>query len=82
MTSGGLAESPVAPEESDPISGSEVGNGALPVVGLLRGTCSRVKALRPSNRQRNGLGKAADEEDREERRDQMSKGGEVDQFHE
>jgi hypothetical protein len=28
------------------------------------------------------LGKAADEEDREERRNQMSKGGEVDQFHE
>jgi len=38
VTSGGLAGSPVAPEESGPISGSEVGNGALPVVGLLRGT--------------------------------------------
>src|SRR5713101_9943832 len=37
VTSGGLAGSPVAPEESDPISASEVGNGALPVVGLLRG---------------------------------------------
>src|SRR6266478_4532114 len=36
VTSGGLAGSPVAPEESDPISGSEVGSGALPVVGLLR----------------------------------------------
>jgi hypothetical protein len=38
VTSGGLAGSSVAPEESDPISGSEVGNGTLPVVGLLRGT--------------------------------------------
>ena len=41
-----------------------------------------LQFLRPSNRQRNGLGKAADEEDREERGNQISKGGEVEQFDE
>ena len=38
VTSGGLAGSPGGAGVSRPISESEVGNGALPVVGLLRGT--------------------------------------------
>ena len=82
VTSGGLAESPGGTGVSGPISKSEVASDALPVDGRLRSTTSAAKTARPRNRQRNELGKAAGEDGWEERGSQMSKGGEVDQFHE
>ena len=45
VTSGGLAESPAGFGVSDPISESEVGSEALPVVGLPNNTSSTVKAV-------------------------------------
>ena len=82
MTSGELAESPGGTGVSRPISESEVASDALSVDGRLCSTTSAVKAARPGNRRPDGSGKAADEGGWEEKGDQMSKGGEVDQFHE
>src|SRR5487761_2620444 len=61
VTSGGLVQSPGGTGESEPISESEVVSDAVLVVGRPRGTRSTVKAVRPSNRQRSGLGKAVGE---------------------
>ena len=44
VTSGGLARSPGGTGGREPISESEVANGAVPVVGRLRSTLSAVKA--------------------------------------
>ena len=43
---------------------------------------AQAKAGRPGNGRRSGPEKGADEDGWEERGNQMSKGGEVDQFHE
>ena len=67
VTSGGLVQSPGGTGESEPISESEVVSDAVLVVGRPRGTRSTVKAVRPSNRQRSGLGKAVGEGGWEER---------------
>jgi len=67
---------------SDPISESEMGSGALSVVGLLRSTRSMAKVSDRAIGNRRGLGKAAGEGCWREKGNQTSKGGEVDQFHE
>jgi len=82
VTSGGLAGFPGGTGISRPISESEVASDAPSVDGRLCSTTSAVKAASPGNRRRKWPGKAAGEGGWEERGSQMSKGGEVDQFHE
>ena len=83
MTSGGLAESPGGTGVSRPISESEVASYALSVDGRLCSTTSAAKSrVTGQDGGGSGPGKAAGEDGWEERENQMSKGGEVDQFHE
>jgi hypothetical protein len=82
VTSGGLTESPDGTGVNRPISESEVASEALSVGGRLCSTTSAVKIAGPGNRRPDGSGKAAGEGSWEERGNQMSKGGEVDQFRE
>jgi hypothetical protein len=78
VTSGGLAGSPGGTGVSKLISEIEMASDALSVDGRLFSTTSAAKAARPGNGGGSGPGKAAGEGGREEREDQMSKGGEVD----
>ena len=75
MTSGGLAESPGGTGVSGPISAREVASDGLSVVGRLKNT---YKAWRKSRDRatgdRTGSGKAAGDDGREEKGNQMSKG--------
>jgi hypothetical protein len=82
VTSGGLTGSPGGTGASGPISESEVASDAVSVDGRLCSTTSAAKAAWPGDRRRKWPGKAVDEGGGEERESQMSKGGEVDQFHE
>jgi hypothetical protein len=59
-----------------------VASNALSVVGRLFSTSSTAKAALPADGGGGGPGKAAGEGGWEEKESQMSKGGEVDQFHE
>src|SRR6266436_2377811 len=58
VTPGGLVRFSEGTERSNPISTSEVGSSAGRVVGPPHSTSSTVKAVRPSDRQLSGLGKA------------------------
>ncbi len=83
VTSGELAGSAGGTAGSEPISGSEMASGALPVVGRLSSTQKRdescvTKQLATGN----GSGKAAGEGCREEETSQRVKGAEEEQFHE
>src|SRR5215831_635962 len=74
VTSGGLAESPDGTGVSRPISESEVTSKALSVVGRLNSTYEAWR--KPCDRETgdgSGSGKAADEDGREEKGNQMSK---------
>lgn len=61
VTPGDLGVSARSGAETDPISESEMGRDACRGVGRLNSTSSAVKAVRPSNRQPSGLGKATGE---------------------
>src|SRR5215471_427737 len=75
VTSGGLAESPDGTGVSGPISESEVASEALSVVGRLNSTYEAWRKPRDrATGDRSGLGKAADEDGRDEKGNQMSKG--------
>jgi hypothetical protein len=82
VTPGGLARLSGGTGRSDPISISEMGSGAGRVVGPPRSTPSVVKAMRPSDRQPSGLGKAVGKGGRYRQGHQTSKGERVDKFHE
>jgi hypothetical protein len=60
---------------SDPISESEVGSGALPVVGLLRGTRSKRKLVTEQSATE-WVGEGGRQRSREGKGNQMRKGGE------
>lgn len=62
-------------------SRGEVGTDAMRAVGPLNSTLSAVKAVRPSNRQPSGLGKAAGEGDWEKPESERSKVVSEDKFH-
>src|SRR5215469_13735974 len=75
VTSGGLAESPDGTGVSGPISESEVASEALSVVGRLNSTYEAWRKPRDrATGDRSGLGKAAGEDGRDEKGNQMSKG--------
>jgi hypothetical protein len=61
---------------SDPMSASEMGKRCCVSSRTAAWYLKQAKACDRAIGKRNGLGKAADEEDREERRNQMRKGGE------
>src|SRR3954452_18977520 len=82
VTSGGLAESLVGTRVTGTISESERVSDALSVDGRLCSTRSAVKTVQRAIGDGSGSGKAAGEEDWREKEDQMSKGGEMDQFDE
>ena len=82
VTSGGLAESPAGTGVNRPISESEMASDALSVDGRLCSTTSAAKAVGPGNRRRKWAGEDSRRRRSGERENQMSKGGEVDQFHE
>jgi len=83
VTSGGLARSSGSTEVSEPISESEVASDAVPVVGRLRSTAKRDEScVTEQSAAKVGLGKAVGEGGRRETGCQMSKGAQVDQFHE
>ncbi len=82
MTSGELAESPAGTGVSEPISEGEGASDALLVVGRLHSTRSAAKAARPRNRRLQWVGEGGWRRWLGRERNQMSKGEEVDQFHE
>lgn len=67
---------------SDSISGSEVRSDARRVVGRPNSTGSEVKATRPAEGSRSGLGKAVGQASRKRTGSRKSKAAEVEQFHE
>ena len=76
VTSGELAEPPGGTGVSGPISASEVASEALSVVGRLNTTYEAWRKLRDrATGDRTGSGKAAGEDGREEKGNQMSKEG-------
>ena len=76
VTSGELAESPGGTGVSGPISASEVASEALSVVGRLNTTYEVWRKPRDrATGDRTGSGKAAGEDGREEKGNQMSKEG-------
>jgi hypothetical protein len=76
VTSGELAESPGGTGVSGPISASEVASEALSVVGRLNTTYEAWPKPRDrATGDRTGSGKAAGEDGREEKGNQMSKEG-------
>jgi len=82
VTSGELAGSPGGTGVSRPISESEVASDAVSVDDGCVVPQARRKPRDWGTGGGSGPGKAAGEGGWEERRNQMSKGGEVDQFHE
>jgi len=77
VTPGELPGSSGGTEGRDPISASEMGSGALGVVGRLDSTRSTAKAARPEDWRPSGSGKPTGEDGRRETGSERSKADEV-----